>query len=187
MVYRKRRLPGPEKLRKIYIEDLLTGTEIAEKYNVNTSYVYAELRRLNISAKEVCNIPVTCSQCKKIFTVQRHRIKSVRRSKGHFNHYCSPKCYYKSRKSKFKVRKRTSFSSRRIVAQHLPFPLKSKMIVHHVNNDSDDLRLENLWLFKSQADHASFHHRTRANKNRSVDDQLKVPVPIWKGSDATSS
>lgn len=187
MVYRKRRLPGPEKLRKIYLEDLLTGREIAKKYKVNQSYVYAELRRLKIPSKEACNIPVVCSLCKKKFIVQRHRVKAIKKRTRSFNHYCSQKCYQKSRKSSYSIKKRTTSSSRRIVSHHLPFRLTSKMIVHHVNNNSHDLDIGNLWVFKSQASHASYHHRIRINKNLPDDDKLKLPEPLWKGTDATFS
>lgn len=185
MVFRKRRLPGPEKLREIYLTDLLTGKEISEKYNVNRSYVYAELRRHKIHAKDAVNILVVCSywRCKKKFRIIRCKIKKIRKKKGVFNHYCSTICYHKSRKSLYSFKTRTTYKSRRIVSAYLPFKLTSKMCVHHVNSNGSDLRLSNLMVFKNQSDHARFHHRTRINKTRPKSEQLKLPEPIWKGSD----
>ena len=168
MVYGKRRLPSGDKLKKVYVEDLLTGSEIAEKYGVNKSYVYAELKRLNISSLEAVHIPQVCSywKCKKKFTVQRNRVKQRNKKKLLFNYYCSATCYQKSRKSVYSVKKRKTSSSRRIVSTYMPFNLTSKMVVHHVNNNAHDLTLSNLWVFKNQSEHSKFHHRIRINKTR---------------------
>ena len=184
MVFRKRRLPGPEKLRELVLKDFLTGGEIADRYDVNRSFVYAELRRFKIPIKKAINIAVVCSylKCRKQFTVQRHKIRKLKKKKI-YNVYCSPNCYYSSRRTRYKPRKRSTYSSRRIVSKYVTFPLTSKMVVHHINNNNQDLSLKNLELYKSQSQHATLHHRIMINKTRPKSKQLKLPEPIWKGSD----
>jgi len=58
-----------------------------------------------------------------------------------------------------------------LVAKALGRPLTRKEVVHHVNRDPTDNRLENLMLFASNRDHKLYEHH-------------KVPGPIWNGSKA---
>ena len=56
--------------------------------------------------------------------------------------------------------------ARELVAQH--FTLEPQHVVHHVDRNSTNNALENLWVFASQGDHVS-HHRGG------------VAQPIWRG------
>jgi len=50
---------------------------------------------------------------------------------------------------------------RLIMAAYLQRPLKSKEVVHHINGDITDNRIENLKLFENNGKHTSLHHKLR--------------------------
>jgi hypothetical protein len=54
--------------------------------------------------------------------------------------------------------KRVIVEHRWVMEQHLGRRLLPKEVVHHVNGDRVDNRIENLELFASQGDHLSRHH-----------------------------
>lgn len=56
---------------------------------------------------------------------------------------------------------------RLILAQHLGRPLLRVEVVHHINHDPQDNRLENLQLFASNRDHKLYEHHG-------------IPAPIWQ-------
>lgn len=56
---------------------------------------------------------------------------------------------------------------RLILAQHLGRPLLRVEVVHHINHDPQDNRLENLQLFASNSDHKLYEHHG-------------IPAPIWQ-------
>jgi hypothetical protein len=57
---------------------------------------------------------------------------------------------------------------RLVVAQVIGRPLTRKEVVHHVNHNPTDNRLENLELFASNRDHKLYEHHG-------------TPLPIWSG------
>lgn len=50
---------------------------------------------------------------------------------------------------------------RLIMEKHIGRKLESSEIVHHINKDLTDNRIENLELLKDQSEHASIHNRSR--------------------------
>jgi len=181
MGYGKRKLPASTvKLRKLYVTDHLTLGQISERYGVHKSYVHAELQKRGITAREALHFPVNCSYdgCGKEFSIERNLAR--RQDIDKFSNYCSQKCYQKSRDTGFSRKKRTTIASRRIVGNYFE-GFKKKMIVHHVDNNSANLMISNLWVFKNISDHSKYHHRIRINKSRLKKDHVKVPEPVWKG------
>ena len=58
------------------------------------------------------------------------------------------------------------YEHRLIMAQYLGRALDEKEVVHHINEVRDDNRIENLQLFKNNAEHLAYHGKIRKeNKN----------------------
>ena len=50
---------------------------------------------------------------------------------------------------------------RLIMAEYLQRPLRDEEVVHHINGNITDNRIENLKLFKNNGKHTSLHHKLR--------------------------
>ncbi|MEA2036126.1 MAG: HNH endonuclease [Nanoarchaeota archaeon] len=55
---------------------------------------------------------------------------------------------------------------RYVMEQHIGRYLNPGEVVHHINEDPTDDRLENLMLFPNQGSHASFHAKFRNQNNK---------------------
>jgi len=50
---------------------------------------------------------------------------------------------------------------RKLVEEFIGRKLKKEEVIHHLNSNRKDNRIENLMIFKSQAEHTSFHNKIR--------------------------
>ena len=52
-------------------------------------------------------------------------------------------------------------TARLIMAEYLQRPLKDKEVVHHINGNINDNKIENLTLFNGQTEHVALHNKLR--------------------------
>ena len=55
---------------------------------------------------------------------------------------------------------------RLIMAEYLQRPLKDEEVVHHINEDITDNRIENLRLFENKGEHTSLHKKMKGDDEK---------------------
>lgn len=161
----RRKKPSDKIIRNLYLEKKLSLRQIGNKYGVTRQAVHQWIKKLGIKAIHTAKVPVICKKCGKDFGVNRYRWR-LRKS-----FYCSVDCYVEDRNKEYRNNKVGYGQSRRIVK--LYFKLKPHHIIHHVDGDSGNYSLENLWVFRNRSAHSIYHHSKRTGN--------KAPNPIWKG------
>jgi len=115
-----------------------------------------------------------CKICGKFFYVQKNQMKKC------IPKFCSSPCFWKSRRfSRVKMNKGYYMVKNRehprsnssgyimehilIAEKHIGRLLKDGEVIHHINSDPSDNRIENLYLFPSIGSHHSYHGNVRYN------------------------
>lgn len=89
------------------------------------------------------------------------------------------------RKVKHPVSGKFVYEHRLVMELHIGRPLLSTEVVHHINHDRHDNRIENLELIASRSEHMKEHHRDPNFTQRGPRPHLqKPPVPCaWCGKE----
>ena len=157
-----RKLFDSESAKNMYITQQLTVREIGKVLSVSGPAVWYALKSMGVKSKQGEWVTTTCAQCG-IST-------SITRSKWRRNtkNYCSENCRVESMGNPAYLQNRHSQrEARRIVSKY--FDLLPSHIVHHEDSNTENNALDNLRVFKSQAEHMSYE---RGGKAR----------PIWDGA-----
>ena len=130
--------------------------------------------------KKTTWVSLRCFQCKKPFTVSQTN-NYIRRRRGTKKTFCSVKCKtalqrlggksstrwrggrhaYPSLNGYIMLRiapNQRMFEHRWVMQQHLRRPLKRGEVVHHINGNPSDNRIENLVVCKSAGFHSAIYH-----------------------------
>lgn len=128
-----------------------TLQSIANKYSVSrTAVKYCLNKHGYDTPKKVRSSEFICDLCSIKFIMPNSRRLL------HKHKYCSSTCYYKSLHN---PDYRQNRQGQRVARKNVEnvFPLKSDHIVHHVDGNCLNNKLNNLMVFESQSDHLKFH------------------------------
>lgn len=160
-----------------YFEEFKTLRELATIYSVSAVGVQKCLKRNGFdTSKRRFSAP--CIRCGNDAMRTRKQLKRTSEKMGVF---CSQECYHAHlkeiaigtgpKRNKWARSVRTYMRrARAIAAQHYgPLPMGS--VVHHVNGNDSDNRVENLMLLKDQDSHLKIHRK------------FGEPVILWDGAE----
>ena len=154
-----------EKVIYLYTVKHLTMQEIARAFNITRQAIHKRLKKAGIDAKEGTYVLVKCKYCQK--KLIRNRASWRQRING-IGCFCGSSCYYAHiRNDGYREWRHGGRIDRAVVGIH--FSLDKDYVVHHVDGDSRNNDISNLWVFRNQADHMSYHRTGRSK-------------PIFKGS-----
>ena len=155
---------------RLYREELLTMEEVGKRLGCSKQNIYHILRSRG-EDYHVMFLVRKCKRCGGELTVNRGRLK---RGGGV---YCSVFCYHSDRSINGVYSRRGTRIGRKVMGASVG------EVVHHINGDDFDNRVENLMVFKDSAAHASFHKSGAAKAlKEKVDSGELVVVQRRRGS-----
>lgn len=146
----------------MYTEKHLTLREIAKLTGMTHTGVWKRLKKVGITAHDGEHVKVKCFMCDKPFTLVRSRYKNTER------HYCSNDCYLLSRSNPDYIPWNQGSRLARITVKQY-FPLKEDHIVHNIDFNQRNNRLDNLLVYANESDYLKHHHGINKVK------------PLWDG------
>ena len=128
--------------------------------------------------KNIYKIYFKCKNCKKEDSFPKSQLKKYPNS----GKFCSIKCknnFYNKNPGTHPSSKEIVYHSqgyllesgthkfmhRKIMEENIGRKLRTKEIVHHINGNREDNRIENLMLFKNQSEHIKYHHKILYGNN----------------------
>lgn len=138
-----------------------TMEEIGAHYGVTRQAIFKHLRKAGIDADQGERVTVECSMCGKEFSMTRKRWKLTDRP------HCSSDCYVLRRSNPDYIPWRQGGRLARIIVSQY-FRLEPGHIVHHIDGNQRNNKLDNLQVFANQSDHLKLHH------GRDIE-------PLWDG------
>ena len=137
---------------KMWHKDLYSMQMIADVFEVSTTAVRRYLRKHGVdTSKAASKQTVVCNYCNKEFTKNRCNARKTRK------HYCSHKCYHADLKNPNYIRNNMSSRKARAAIRDVGFHLSPTDIVHHIDGNGANNDINNLMVFRSQADHLRWH------------------------------
>lgn len=156
------------KLTSEEIAALYTGmtrvNDIAELAGISRQGVFNILKDFGVTTYKRKSVEVVCQFCKERFTKYHTNVSEI--------NYCSSQCFhashsiagmYSKRGSSFEslsegsIHRKLSKIARKTVTES-GIILEPGQVVHHINGDRNDNRIENLQVFNSHSEHMKFHH-----------------------------
>jgi len=140
-----------EWLEHQYITLKKSGVKIAKEFRINDSVVYRWLNRFGITR--------THSES------QKGELNANWQG-GKIKHYQGNKYYYLVQAPDHPNTDHRGYvrEHRLIMEQYLGRYLDTKEVVHHINGDTLDNRVENLYLFSNNGEHVRLHNLQRSLK-----------------------
>lgn len=136
-----------------YTKEYIPMIKLAEKYGISRQAIYKMLKKADVNTdRSVASIPVSCCFCGKEFVVNRAKVRNTQHL------YCDRQCYYASLRADnhFQASRTGARAARKLVLQYINLP--DGAIVHHIDKNQKNNRLDNLLVFAGAADHLR-HHR----------------------------
>ena len=145
----------PVTLEVLYVDKCLRISEIATITNKTRQRVWQLLKQYGLHNKS--RVVRTCLFCGESFEILRSR---ARRGGGK---YCNDEHYtaHRDQVSNSEPWKQGRRVSRKVIEKWLGHALPVGFVVHHEDGCQGNTLLGNLWVFKSNADHMSYHHAKR--------------------------
>lgn len=148
-----------ELVRK-FIEELIPMAVLAGEYGISRQAIHKIIKKAGVDIVAAARPLVVCAVCNKSFAAARNRVRNTNTLT------CSRACYNAFlKRNNYKEHRHSSRLARAIVGQY--HTLNIDEVVHHIDGDQSNNRLENLMVFASQADHIRYHRGFAV-------------VPVWK-------
>lgn len=147
-------------LEKWYLGEHLTLAEIGERLGITRQAVHFKIQRFSIDTSHAERFDVNCDGCGKPHSITR------RRYRGAIKHFCTMICYREYLQSaEYRRWQQGQRIGRTVMEKALERSLVPGEVVHHIDGDSGNNDLSNLMLFKSNVEHAAYHHKLQQEHN----------------------
>jgi hypothetical protein len=164
----------PDEVKTLYVVELMTMQEIAERAGVSKQAIKLILDRTGIEYRGG-KIDKQCLFCKETFKAVRSYHKQGR------GNYCSQACFHASHSISGEysinggavtrlyqsLREQAPSSDRlmgrqaRKAIEESGIQLRRGQVVHHIDGNRSNNSLDNLMVFDSQSEHMRYHHSLR--------------------------
>jgi len=145
-----------EELERKYLVEHLTMAEIAKEQGTTRQTVLYYLKKYGIDRSKAERFEIECSnvECGKMFPTTRKRWRE------RFRGFCSPECYYASRRNPaYREWRQGQRIGRIVMSEELGRQILGDEVVHHKDGNDGNNDKGNLMLFESHSEHMIYHHR----------------------------
>lgn len=175
MAKKKMCMPSKETLESFYFGSRLSYSEIGNLFGVTPTSVFLWFKKLSIKPRKCGNCLcrpqseaakeklrnanlgkiMSDESCKKIS--ESRKIHGIGHKKVRSDGYIG--LFFPEHPNS--TRDGYIMEHRFVMEKHLGRELKSEEVVHHINHDRKDNRIENLMLFPSESEHAKYHAKEK--------------------------